>query len=108
MNVAASSCGWGYFENAPHVDADIFLYGLKKIRFQQYPDTCGQDLACVQTLSQCGAAKRRGKGPLLCLKSQILWNCLGLAAQFNYCSYFCSAYLRVTNIILKFAASSTR
>ena len=31
------------FENAPHMDADIF-YTDKKMRFQKYPDTFGRDL----------------------------------------------------------------
>ena len=32
------------FENAPRVDADLFLHGQKKMRFQKYPDTCGRGL----------------------------------------------------------------
>ena len=43
-NVAGSSCGGRYFRKAPHVDADIFLNGLRKIHFQNYPDTCGRGL----------------------------------------------------------------
>ena len=35
------------FENAPRLDADIFLYGYKKMLFQKYPDTCGRGLRAV-------------------------------------------------------------
>ena len=31
-------------DNAPRADADIYLYGWKKMRFQKYPDTCGRGL----------------------------------------------------------------
>ena len=32
------------FENAPRVDADLFLNGYKQIRFQNYLDACGRSL----------------------------------------------------------------
>ena len=33
------------FENSPRVDADLFLYGYKKMHFQKDPDTCGRGLS---------------------------------------------------------------
>ena len=36
------------FENGPRVDADLFLYGYKKMRFQKDPDTCGRGLNIIR------------------------------------------------------------
>ena len=36
------------FVNAPRVDADNFLNGYKKMRFQKGPDTCGRGLKLLE------------------------------------------------------------
>ena len=38
------------FENAPRVDADIFLRRIKKTLFQKYPETCGRGLKAARKI----------------------------------------------------------
>ena len=50
-------------------------------------------LRAGSTVSAEERKKSLRNGDQFCvLSSQILWNRLGLAARFNYCSYSCSAY----------------
>ena len=45
LNVAASSCGRGYFRKCFSCGRGYFFIRIKKMRFQKYPDTCGRDLS---------------------------------------------------------------
>ena len=57
-------------------------------------------VACVQTLQSVGRSEKEKRAPCrVCATAtnslfefSDLWNRLGLASQFSYCSYLCSAY----------------
>ena len=47
LNIAASTYGWGYFENAPHVDTNNILIRITKDALSKDLDRCGGGLNSV-------------------------------------------------------------
>ena len=61
MNPDTIGCVWtGEFDlNTLRVDGEIFESGKKKLRFQKYPDTCGQGLSGKKNTSRVRAASEK-------------------------------------------------
>ena len=58
LNVAASSCGRGYFRKRSSCRHGYIFIRIKKMRFQKYPDTCGRGLSqCDKWLLIYGTGK---------------------------------------------------
>ena len=73
LNAEASSCGRGYFRKRFSCGRGYFYVRIKKIRFQEYPDTCGRGL----TVTNLSSTNEGLSGFLLrCLMPKILFEML--------------------------------